>query len=65
MIVADSPELDDLIGREAKLGIMAGGSEVSWDLVAWKGGEALVRYGSGAWWWRKAGRTMHTWTQIY
>lgn len=65
VIVADSPELDDLTEREAKLGIMARGSEVSRELVVSKGGEALVGDGSGAWWWRKAGRIIHTWIQTY
>lgn len=35
------------------MGTVAGGSEVSWNLVGWKG-EALMRAGSEAWWWRRA-----------
>lgn len=47
MAVADSPARGDLTEREGKMGLVAGGGEVYWDLVVWRGRETFVTEGGG------------------
>ena len=42
MIVADSPERDDLLEREGKTEMGAGEGEIFWDLAVWKCGGGVV-----------------------
>ena len=42
MIVADSPERDDLLEREGKMEMGAREGEIFWDLAVWKCGGGVV-----------------------